>query len=74
MGGKPVNSILTQLARFGEISWLSCHFADFIAQQAGVEADHPLVYSAALVCEANRAGDVCVDLAQLSDQPYFSSS
>ena len=69
-----MNPVLVKLARFGEIGWLSCKFAEFIAQQAKVEANHPLVYSAALVCEANRAGDVCVDLAQLSGRPYFSSS
>lgn len=69
-----MNSTLTQLARSGEIGWLSWHFAEFIAQQAKVEDDHPLVYSAAMVCEANRNGDICVDLALHSGQPYFHSS
>lgn len=69
-----MNPILVRLARQGDIGWLSCQFAGFIARQAGIEADHPLVYTAALVCEANRNGDVCIDLARLEDQPYFSSN
>lgn len=69
-----MNPVLAQLARHGDIGWLSFHFAEFIGQQAGVEAEHSLVYTAALVCETNRSGDVCIDLAERADQPFFSSN
>ena len=68
-----MNHLLAQLARYGDIGWLSCQFAEFIAQQAGTEAEDPLVYTAALVCEANRNGDVCIDLTEYGDQPYLTS-
>ncbi len=69
-----MKSLLNQLARQGDIDWLSYYFAQFISEQANTDIDDLLALSAALVSEANLAGDVCIDLAQLSNKPLFSSS
>ena len=63
---------LQQLAREGEISWLSYYFAEFISQRDDSPMDAWPVLSAALVSEANLAGNVCVDLEQFHDQPLFA--
>ena len=66
--------LLNQLAHQGDIDWLSYYFAQFISEQANTDIDDLLALSAALVSEANLAGDVCIDLAQLQDKPLFNSS
>ncbi len=66
--------LLYHLARYGDISWLSYHFAEFIAAQAQITIDDPLCLSAALTCEANQRGDVCIDLVRLGEKPMFSSN
>ena len=69
-----MNSLLQQLARDGDISWLSYYFAEFISTQDGSEIDGLAGLSAALVSEANLAGNVCVELAWFSERPLFQSS
>ncbi|MDH3762145.1 MAG: exodeoxyribonuclease V subunit alpha [Gammaproteobacteria bacterium] len=66
--------LLYQLARVGEISWLSFHFAEFIAAQSQATIDDPLCLSAAMLCEANQQGSVCIDLAELAGKPMFSGA
>ena len=66
--------LLNKLAQQGEIDWLSYYFAQFISQQANTDIDDLLALSAALVSEANLAGDVCIDLAQLQGKPLFNSN
>lgn len=66
--------LLSHLAACGDISWLSLHFAEFIAAQAQVDSDDLLSLSAALLCEANQQGSVCIDLADLGGKPMFVSS
>ncbi|MDH3633034.1 MAG: exodeoxyribonuclease V subunit alpha [Gammaproteobacteria bacterium] len=69
-----MNRLLYQLARLGDISWLSFHFAEFIAIQAQTTIDDPLCLSVAMLCEANQQGSVCIDLAELGGKPMFSSA
>ena len=69
-----MNGLLQQLARDGDISWLSYYFADFISARNGSQIDELAGLSAALVSEANLAGNVCVDLVQFSGRPLFQSS
>ena len=69
-----MNCLLQQLARDGDISWLSYYFAEFISTQDGSEIDGLAGLSAALVSEANLAGNVCVELAWFSGRPLFQSS
>ena len=69
-----MKALLNQLAQQGEIDWLSYYFAQFISAQAGCDIDDLLGLSAALVSEANLAGDVCIDLDLLQNKPLFHSS
>ncbi|MDH3217985.1 MAG: exodeoxyribonuclease V subunit alpha [Gammaproteobacteria bacterium] len=69
-----MNSLLYRLAGHGDISWLSYYFAELITKQAGVGVDDLLGLGAALVCEANQAGDVCIDLDAFNGQPLFVSA
>ena len=69
-----MKSILERMARYGEIGWLSYHFAEFIAAEVGTGVDDPLCLTAARLCEANLAGNVCIDLAELADKPLFGST
>jgi len=69
-----VKRVLEQLARYGEIGWLSFHFAEFIAAQADTPVDDLLCLTAARLCEENLAGSVCIDLAQLAGKPLFGSA
>jgi exodeoxyribonuclease V alpha subunit len=69
-----MNSLLHRLAREGEISWLSYYFADFIRARDGAAIDSPLALGAALVSEANLAGNVCVELEHFNGRPLFSGS
>lgn len=64
---------LYSLARHGEISWLSYYFAEFVASQDGSAIDELPGLSAALVSEANLAGDVCVAIGDFVDKPLFTS-
>ena len=66
--------LLHKLARNGDISWLSYYFAEFVATQAQVDIDDLTSLSAALVCEANQAGNVCIDLESQQHRPLFTSS
>lgn len=66
--------LLYQLARLGDISWLSFHFAEFIASQTQTSIDDPLSLSAAMLCEANQQGSVCIDLIELGGKPMFAST
>lgn len=68
-----MNRLLYQLARLGELSWLSFHFAEFIAAQSRTSIDGPLSLSAAMLCEANQQGSVCINLAELEGKPMFTS-
>jgi exodeoxyribonuclease V alpha subunit len=69
-----VTRLLYQLARYGEISWLSYHFAEFICARTGSAIDDTLCLTAARLCEANLEGSVCIDLASLAEKPMFESS
>jgi len=69
-----VKRLLSHLAARGDISYLSLHFAEFIAARAQVDCDDLISLSAALVCEANQQGSVCIDLADLGGQLLFTSS
>jgi len=69
-----MRQLLYHLARHGDISWLSFHFAKFIAAQSGMPIDDPLCLSAALLCEANQQGSVCINLAELGGKPMFHSN
>jgi exodeoxyribonuclease V alpha subunit len=66
--------LLQQLAREGDISWLSYYFAEFISARDGSQIDELVGLSAALVSEANLGGNVCVELGQFSRRPLFQSS
>jgi exodeoxyribonuclease V alpha subunit len=68
-----MKSLLSRLAKQGDISPLSYFFACFIAEQSATSEDALLAYSAALVSENNQAGDVCVDMNAFVGQPLFSS-
>ncbi len=67
-------SLLLRLARAGDIGWLAYYFAGFIARRGCGSIDDPPALAAALVAEANLAGDVCVDLEDYRDRPPFASS
>jgi exodeoxyribonuclease V alpha subunit len=69
-----MNSLLHQLARNGDISWLSYYFAEFIANQAQSGIDELPSLSAALVSEANQHGNVCIELGSFSQRPLFVSN
>ena len=69
-----MNSLLHKLARHGDISWLSYYFAEFITTQSGIDINDLVGFSAALVCEANQNGDVCIDLDTYNNAPLFVSS
>jgi len=69
-----MNTLLQQLARDGDISWLSYYFAEFISTRNGSQIDQLVGLSAALVSEANLAGNVCVELGQVYGRPLFQSS
>jgi exodeoxyribonuclease V alpha subunit len=69
-----MNTLLQQLARDGDISWLSYYFAEFISTRDGSQIDDLAGLSAALVSEANLAGNVCVELGQFHGRPLFQSS
>ena len=69
-----MSKLLHQLACHGEITWLSYYFADFIARQSQTDIDDLLGWSAALVCEANQSGNVCIDLEHYVAAPLFVSS
>ena len=62
---------LHRQASAGRISWLSVHFAEFIADHDSDDPDEMLVLSAALVCEANQQGSACIQLDRLAQRPLF---
>ena len=68
-----MTGLVYSLARGGDISWLSYYFAEFVSRQAGSAIDDLPGLSAALVSEANLAGDVCVELDHYRTRPLFSS-
>jgi exodeoxyribonuclease V alpha subunit len=68
-----MNSLLKTLAGNGDIDPLSYFFSCFIAEQSAAETDSLLAYSAALVSQNNTNGDVCVELDQYANRPFFSS-
>lgn len=65
--------LLYRLARYGDLGWLSYHFAAFVAARSGASLDEPLCLTAARLCEENLEGSVCVDLNALAGQPLFES-
>jgi exodeoxyribonuclease V alpha subunit len=69
-----MTNLLYSLARNGDIHWLSYYFAEFIAKQAQTSNDELPGLSAALVSEANLAGNVCIELGAYSMRPLFNSS
>ncbi|NNF67899.1 MAG: AAA family ATPase, partial [Gammaproteobacteria bacterium] len=69
-----MTNLLYSLARNGDIHWLSYFFAEFIAKQAQTSNHELAGLSAALVSEANLAGNVCIELDAYSMRPLFSSS
>lgn len=69
-----MSRLLYQLARLGDIGWLSFHFAEFIASQSQTPIDDPLCLSAAMLCEANQQGSVCINLAELGSKPMFTGT
>ena len=64
---------LYNLARHGDISWISYYFAEFVASQDGSAVDELPGLSAALVSEANLAGHVCIELGRFEGRPLFKS-
>jgi len=69
-----MNSLLHRLARYGDISWLSYYFAEFICTRDGSAIDDLLGHSAVLVSEANLGGNVCIELDHFSARPLFHCS
>ena len=69
-----MSSLLHNLARNGDISWLSYYFAEFVSKQAQSGIDDLLSLSAALVSEANQRGDVCIELGRFNRRPLFNSN
>jgi len=69
-----MSSLLQRLACDGDISWLSYYFADFICSREGAAIDSLLAHSAALVSEANLAGNVCVELEHFGGRALFPGS
>ena len=69
-----MTGLVYSLARSGDISWLSYFFAEFVSRQDGSAIDDLPGLSAALVSEANLAGDVCVELDQYRARPLFNSA
>ncbi|MCP4470665.1 MAG: exodeoxyribonuclease V subunit alpha [Gammaproteobacteria bacterium] len=69
-----MSSLLHRLARYGDISWLSYYFAEFICARDDSAIDDLLGYSAVLVSEANLAGNVCIELDHFSESPLFQSN
>ena len=69
-----MSSLLHNLARNGDISWLSYYFAEFVARQAQSGIDDLLSLSAALVSEANQRGNVCIELGRFNQRPLFDSN
>ncbi len=65
---------LHNLARHGDISWVSYYFAEFIARLDRSTVDELPGLSAALVSEANLAGHVCIELGRFEGRPLFKSS
>ncbi len=63
---------LQKLVHNGEISWLSCYFADFIARQAKTEDLDLTVQTAALLCESSQQGNVCIDLRHRIGHRWFT--
>ncbi len=68
-----MRSLLKTLADNGDIDPLSYFFGCFIAEHSAAEVDSLLVYSAALVSQNNTNGDVCVELDQYANRPFFNS-
>ncbi len=69
-----MSSLLYKLARDGDISWLSFYFADFISSRDGSSPDDLPGLGAALVSEANLAGNVCVELEHFHGRALFPGS
>jgi len=69
-----MSSLLHNLARNGDISWLSYYFAEFVAKQAQSDIDDLLSLSAALVSESNQRGNVCIELGRYNQHPLFDSN
>ena len=67
-------SWLQQCREQDRLQPLSLHFADFISRVAGVAPDSPVVMAAALLCERNQAGDVCVDLSEHAEVVLFKDA
>ncbi len=68
-----MNRLLKMLADNGDISRLSYFFACFIAEHSATDVDGLLAFSAALVSQNNQDGDVCVELDEYLDRPFFNS-
>lgn len=69
-----MSSLLHKLARDGDISWLSYYFADFISSRDAGSIDDLPGLGAALVSEANLAGNVCVELEHFHGRALFPGS
>ncbi len=69
-----MSGILHRLARSGEIDWLSYYFAELIARQARLSIDELPCLSAALACEANLRGDVCIELDDFGATPIWQGA
>jgi exodeoxyribonuclease V alpha subunit len=63
--------LLERLARYGDIGWLAYHFAEFIADSDSAAADDVVLLTAAMLCEANRNGDVCIELGAAAGKPML---
>ena len=66
-----MSSLLHRLARYGDISWLSYYFAEFVCARDGSAIDDLLGHSAVLVSEANLGGNVCIELDHFNGRPLF---
>ncbi|MFT5220104.1 MAG: exodeoxyribonuclease V alpha subunit [Planctomycetota bacterium] len=68
-----MNGLLLQLARSGDITWLSFYFAEFIAQQSDSNIDDWPALTAAMLSQESQSGSACIDLKTYCGEPIFSS-
>ncbi len=64
-------TLLRKLLDLQQIQPLSFFFARFIAEHCDPEMADLAACSAALVCERNQEGDVCIDLKRYAGQAFF---
>ena len=66
-----MNTALFNLARRGEIDWISAQFAEFVKSRAPDQTNSLIEAIAALLSEQALRGNVCLDLRLLSSHQWF---